>query len=56
MWREFSSVNAVNLAKKAVIVNKIINFSYGIVFYWHTMYVKDFAWSVRFVRLCHNVL
>ena len=39
MWRESSSVKAVNLVEKYITVTEIMNFSYGIVFYWRTLYI-----------------
>ena len=33
-------MKAANLVKKSVTVTEIINFSYGIVFYWRTLYVS----------------
>jgi len=39
MWRESSSVKAVNLVKKSFTVTDIMNFSKGLFFYWRTLYI-----------------
>jgi len=41
MWPESSSLKAVNFVKKSVTITEIMNFSYGIVFYWRTLYNKS---------------